>query len=162
MKQAARLTLRPKGRAASGSPLNHHVSLADIAFCRTPTMKTSELIARLQKIEKTVPFDAEVVMGDDWQPTELARVYHEPPYTFLEFADDEGREHPDEEPLTFNSQQQVLVSAYLSSILESHANKTLDTSQATQALLEFIEVIQTNLPSQVVAQLKAAATRGRG
>lgn len=68
-------------------------------------MKTSELIARLQKIEKTVPFDAEVVMGDDWQPTELARVYHEPPYTFLEFADDGDNDPAGEEHLTFSAQQ---------------------------------------------------------
>lgn len=48
-------------------------------------MKTSELIAQLQEIEKSVPFDAEVVIGDDWISHKLIRVVHNPPHTFLVF-----------------------------------------------------------------------------
>ncbi|EMD6373991.1 hypothetical protein OA40_11410 [Morganella morganii] len=50
-------------------------------------MKTSTLIAKLQQIDKTVPFDADVVTGDDWQFLDIARVYHNPPHTFIEFKD---------------------------------------------------------------------------
>ncbi|MBE5254685.1 hypothetical protein [Mixta mediterraneensis] len=55
-------------------------------------MKTSELIVKLQEIDKTVPFDADIVTGEDWLPQHLTKVYHEPPYTFIEFesyAEDE-------------------------------------------------------------------------
>ena len=48
-------------------------------------MKTSELITRLQKIDKTVSFDADIVTGEDWLPQHITKVYHEPPYTFIEF-----------------------------------------------------------------------------
>ena len=59
-------------------------------------MKTSTLIAKLQQIDKTVPFDAEVVTGDDWQFLNIARVYHKPPYTFIEFEDVEDSEGEDD------------------------------------------------------------------
>jgi hypothetical protein len=48
-------------------------------------MKLSQLIKKLQEIEKTVPFDSEVVTGDDWMPQKITTVHHEPPYTFIEF-----------------------------------------------------------------------------
>lgn len=60
-------------------------------------MKTSELIKALQDIDKNVPFDADVVTGDDWMPADLMKVYHEPPHTFLEF-DEQGYEEPDTGP----------------------------------------------------------------
>lgn len=50
-------------------------------------MKTSQLIKKLQEIDATVPFDADIVMGDDWMPSKLVKVYHEPPRTFLEFEE---------------------------------------------------------------------------
>lgn len=31
-------------------------------------MKLSELIKQLQEIDKSVPFDSEVVTGEDWMP----------------------------------------------------------------------------------------------
>ncbi len=49
-------------------------------------MKTSELIRKLQEIDKTVPFDAPIVgSDDDWMPPTLTRVYHDPPRTHLVF-----------------------------------------------------------------------------
>ena len=48
-------------------------------------MKTSELIKKLQEIDKTVPFDADVVIGDDWQFGHLKQVTHDMPRTYLEF-----------------------------------------------------------------------------
>ncbi|OED64027.1 hypothetical protein A165_12615 [Vibrio tasmaniensis ZS-17] len=48
-------------------------------------MKISELIEKLQLIDSTVPFDSDVVSGDDWMPSAITRVYHEPPRTFIEF-----------------------------------------------------------------------------
>lgn len=50
-------------------------------------MKLSELIKKLQEIEKSVPFDSEVVTGDDYMPQSITRVYHEPPHTFIEFEE---------------------------------------------------------------------------
>ncbi|EEW08875.1 hypothetical protein [Vibrio mimicus] len=48
-------------------------------------MKISQLIKKLQDIDSTVPFDSDVVTGDDWMPSAITRVYHEPPRTFIEF-----------------------------------------------------------------------------
>ncbi|MDQ9094219.1 hypothetical protein RC083_21910 [Pseudoalteromonas haloplanktis] len=48
-------------------------------------MKLSELIKQLQEIDKSVPFDSEVVTGGDWMPQSITQVYHEPPYTFIQF-----------------------------------------------------------------------------
>ncbi len=42
-------------------------------------MKTSELIKKLQEIDKTVPFDADIVTGDDWLPCGVENVYHAHP-----------------------------------------------------------------------------------
>jgi hypothetical protein len=50
-------------------------------------MKLSELIKQLQEIEKSVPFDSTVVTGDDWMPQQIVKVYHEPPYTYIEFEE---------------------------------------------------------------------------
>ncbi|GFZ84098.1 hypothetical protein GCM10011403_29550 [Pseudohongiella nitratireducens] len=51
-------------------------------------MKLSELIAELQRIAESVPFDSEIVTGSDWNPQHLESVHHEPPYTFLTFTHD--------------------------------------------------------------------------
>ena len=46
-------------------------------------MNTSELIAALQKINKSVPFDADIVVEGDIYPQSVIGVRHEPPHTFL-------------------------------------------------------------------------------
>ncbi|EKM0532204.1 hypothetical protein R2217_004313 [Cronobacter turicensis] len=60
-------------------------------------LKTSVLIQKLMEIDKTVPFDAEVVTGEEWWPTPISRIYHNPPYTFVEFeTDEQSKDDPDE------------------------------------------------------------------
>jgi len=49
-------------------------------------MTTSELIAKLKQIDQAVPFDADVVTGDDWNFQEIKKVYHDAPRTFIEFG----------------------------------------------------------------------------
>lgn len=53
-------------------------------------MKTSDLIKALQAIDKTVPFDADVVTFGGIYPCSLARVEHDPPHTYLIFDSDES------------------------------------------------------------------------
>jgi hypothetical protein len=48
-------------------------------------MKTSQLINKLIEINKTVPFDADIVTGDDWLFQPVSKVYHNPPHTYIEF-----------------------------------------------------------------------------
>lgn len=49
-------------------------------------MKTSELILKLNSINKTVPFDADIVLGDDdYEYDNLISVKHIPPNTHLIF-----------------------------------------------------------------------------
>lgn len=57
-------------------------------------MKTSELIALLSKIDKTVPFDAEVRVGSEsYESKGIARVQHDPPDTLLELDEREPNLH---------------------------------------------------------------------
>ena len=70
------------------------------------SLKTSVLIQKLIEIDKTVPFDADVVTGEDWWPTPISRVYHNPPDTFIEFeSGDQSRDDTDE--LTIYSELKI-------------------------------------------------------
>ncbi|WP_321157782.1 hypothetical protein [Providencia stuartii] len=60
-------------------------------------MKMSELIQQLQDIDKTIPFDADVVTGDDFLPCEISRVYHNPPRTYIQFESYEEDEWSDDQ-----------------------------------------------------------------
>ncbi|ATF66526.1 hypothetical protein IBN27_003918 [Salmonella enterica] len=61
------------------------------------SLKTSVLIQKLMEIDKTVPFDADVVTGEEWWPTPISRVYHNPPHTFVEFeTGEQSQDDPDE------------------------------------------------------------------
>ncbi|AYO37242.1 hypothetical protein [Serratia sp. P2ACOL2] len=60
-------------------------------------MKTSELIDKLNKIAKTVPFDAEIVTGDDWLWQGVDKVYHNPPHTYIQFDSYEENEWGEDE-----------------------------------------------------------------
>jgi len=60
-------------------------------------LKTSVLIQKLMEIDKTVPFDAEVVTGEEWWPTPISRVYHNPPHTYVEFETGEQSQDDPEE-----------------------------------------------------------------
>lgn len=119
-------------------------------------MKMSELILQLQKIDETLPFDAEVVTGCDWQPAALRRVYHEPPYTFLEFSED-GKDHHAEEPAAlFDPQQRALVEAYLSAILDQRGTEP-DSARPVNQILGLIEMVQALPPDEVIDRLRALA-----
>jgi hypothetical protein len=59
-------------------------------------MKTSELIDKLNKIAKTVPFDADIVTGDDWLWQGVDKVYHNPPHTYIQFDSYEENEWGDD------------------------------------------------------------------
>lgn len=60
-------------------------------------LKTSVLIQKLMEIDKTLPFDADVVTGEEWWPTPISRVYHNPPHTYVEFeTGEQSQDDPDE------------------------------------------------------------------
>lgn len=70
-------------------------------------LKTSVLIQKLMEIDKTVPFDAEVVTGEEWWPTPISRVYHNPPHTCIEFeTGEQSQVDPDE--LSIYSELEIL------------------------------------------------------
>jgi hypothetical protein len=50
-------------------------------------MKTSQLIKHLQQIDKDIPFDADIVTGDDWNFQEVEKIYHDMPRTFIQFGE---------------------------------------------------------------------------
>jgi hypothetical protein len=117
-------------------------------------MKTSELIKRLQYLQKDIPFDAEIVTGDDWQPSELVRVFHEPPHTFLEF-ESIGSSECIKEMDSFSDTQILIVRAYVSSLLHATLNKEASINEAEDDLLSFITFCQRNSPLTVIELLKA-------
>ncbi|MDI6477282.1 hypothetical protein [Cronobacter dublinensis] len=83
-------------------------------------MKTSVLMQKLIEIDKTVPFDAEVVTGEEWWPTPISRVYHNPPYTYVEFEiDEQSQDDPDElsvySELKIRAHQMMLIRDFVQS-----------------------------------------------
>lgn len=81
-------------------------------------MKTSELLSKLEALSKEIPFDAEIVTGDDWMPSALISVHHNPPHTYLEFdwPEEEGPEVQDSVEVPnpeHQAQLQVMLNAYL-------------------------------------------------
>lgn len=109
-------------------------------------MKASQLIAKLQEIAATVPFDADVVMGGDWQNTPVSRVYHQPPHTFLELAPSE-QEH-------ITQQTDAMLRSFLASILTSHQQGELSLHQATDALIELVDTVNEQGPGAVVDHIR--------
>lgn len=124
-------------------------------------MKTSELIRKLQKLEREIPFDAEVVTGGDWQPSELVRVQHEPPYTFLEF-EGIGEKESLEEAREFSDTQRPLVGAYLSSLLHRVKDNPSTIDDVESEILGFVVFCQENPPSEVFEALKRLASDAPG
>ena len=120
-------------------------------------MKTSELIRKLQNLEREIPFDAEVVTGDDWQPSELVRVQHEPPYTFLEF-EGMGEQEPLEQAREFSDAQLPLVGAYLSSLLHHVKDNPSAIDDVESEILGFVVFCQANPASEVFEALKRLAS----
>ncbi|MDK1260000.1 hypothetical protein [Cronobacter sakazakii] len=83
-------------------------------------MKTSVLIQKLMEIDKTLPFDAEVVTGEEWWPIPISRVYHNPPYTYVEFeTDEQSQDDPDElifyRELEIRAHQMMLIRDFVQS-----------------------------------------------
>lgn len=112
-------------------------------------MKTSELIKRLQYFANDVPFDAEVVMGDDWQPTKLKKVYHEPPHTFLEFESTEER-------YDLDSSETVLVHSFLASVLERYKEGGVTREHAVSILADLLSAAQLAPAEEIIEYIKCA------
>lgn len=109
-------------------------------------MKTSELIRKLQEIGTTAPFDADVVVGDDWQNQAVRNVHHKPPHTFLELISTSN------ESLT--KQTDVLIRGYLSLVLTTHQQGGLSHEQATDALFELMETVNEQGPLAAVEHIR--------
>ncbi|WP_035853270.1 hypothetical protein [Deefgea rivuli] len=112
-------------------------------------MNTSEVIRKLQALEKTIPFDAEVVIGDDWQPSSLVKIFHQPPYTFLEFKGSGER-------FKLNSQENILMSSFISSVLQRYAEGDLPLDHATAVIAELVSVSQDSCASEIISHIKTA------
>lgn len=120
-------------------------------------MKTSELIKKLQEIDATVPFDADVVMGDDWQNTPVSRVYHQPPHTFLELVPSE--------PEDITRKTDAILRSFLASVLTSHQQGKLSLHQATDALIELVDTVNEQGLDAVIdhiRQIEEYGFDGRG
>lgn len=105
------------------------------------SLKTSVLIQKLMEIDKTVPFDADVVTGEDWCPTPISRVYHNPPHTFVEFeADEQSQDAPDE------------LSVY--SELEIRAHQMMQ-------IRDFVQSNKGLQPEEIISELNAQIERLR-
>jgi len=102
------------------------------------SLKTSVLIQKLVEIDKTVPFDAEVVTGEDWWATPISRVYHNPPHTFVEFETGEQSQDDSDEmsiysELKIRAHQMIQVRDFVQS------NKELQPEDIVSELNDQIE-----------------------
>ena len=68
-------------------------------------LKTSVLIQKLMEIDKTVLFDADEVTGEEWWPTPISRVYHNPPHTYVEFYTGEQSQNESDELSVYSELQ---------------------------------------------------------
>lgn len=115
-------------------------------------MKTSQLIAQLQEIATTVPFDADVVMGDDGQNTPINRVYHQPPHTFIELTPGEHE--------NITKQTDTLIRSFLATVLTSHQAGELSLHQATDAMMELVDTVNEQGPRAVVEHIREVEQHG--
>lgn len=113
-------------------------------------MKTSALIKKLQSLEKDIPFDAEVVIGDDWQPSRLKRVFHEPPYTFLVFDGEDARAR-------FSEQEKILTRSFIAAGLEQFKSGAISLEQAVSVLGELLDIAHGSSAEEVVSFIKRTA-----
>ncbi|ENU3710279.1 hypothetical protein SEEC0006_12945 [Salmonella enterica subsp. enterica serovar Choleraesuis str. 0006] len=101
-------------------------------------MKTSVLIQKLMEIDKTVPFDADVVTGEEWWPIPISRVYHNPPHTFVEFeTGEQSQDDPDE--LTIYSELEIRVHQMIQIRDFVQSNKNLQPEEIISELNVQIE-----------------------
>lgn len=110
-------------------------------------MKSSELIKRLQLLEKEIPFDAEIVIGDDWQPSHLKRVHHEPPYTFLIFEGEDERAE-------LNEQERLIVGSFIAAGLEQYKEGKISLELAVSVLGELLEAAQSSSAEEIISFIK--------
>lgn len=87
-------------------------------------MKTSTLIQKLTELSKTVPFDADVVTGEDWWPNPIARVYHNPPHTFIEFEKEGPSE--DDDPDEFTLYRELEIRTHQMMIIRDFVKSDMD------------------------------------
>ncbi|MDJ4625670.1 hypothetical protein ACXOE1_12910 [Salmonella enterica] len=101
-------------------------------------MKTSVLIQKLMEIDKTVPFDADVVTGEEWWPIPISRVHHNPPHTFVEFeTGEQSQDDPDE--LTIYSELEIRVHQMIQIRDFVQSNKNLQPEEIISELNVQIE-----------------------
>ncbi|AAX65152.1 hypothetical protein DU808_25730 [Salmonella enterica subsp. enterica] len=102
------------------------------------SLKTSVLIQKLMEIDKTVPFDADVVTGEEWWPIPISRVYHNPPHTFVEFeTGEQSQDDPDE--LTIYSELEIRVHQMIQIRDFVQSNKNLQPEEIISELNVQIE-----------------------
>ncbi|EDJ7305258.1 hypothetical protein QBK36_004707 [Salmonella enterica] len=102
------------------------------------SLKTSVLIQKLMEIDKTVPFDADVVTGEEWWPIPISRVYHNPPHTFVEFETcEQSQDDPDE--LTIYSELEIRVHQMIQIRDFVQSNKNLQPEEIISELNVQIE-----------------------
>lgn len=106
-------------------------------------MKTSELIKQLQKIDQTVPFDADIVTGDNWLPCSIDKVYHNPPYTYIQFNS------YDTDEMWGNIQE------------NNRRTSIVELSARTNTIEDIVEMIENNPSLTMLDLIKELNTRSK-
>jgi predicted dienelactone hydrolase len=114
-------------------------------------MKTTELIARLQQLQKNVPFDADVVTGDDWMPALLKGVRHEPPATYLEFEEFDDQDEIADNQLS--EAQEVQMRTYIAHLLLRFQNRQDTDAETIRKLFELVVLFKESSPQAAIVQM---------
>ncbi|MGR6780682.1 hypothetical protein ACU5B6_25470 [Moritella viscosa] len=119
-------------------------------------MKLHHLIDILKKIEAEVPFESDVVSGDDWMPDQISRVYHEPPHTFIQF-EQSGDYDFDDSGLSrnFTPQEKLLIHAFIEFMFERYKNGEIELLEATSTVTKFCEVAKTCSAESAIALVRS-------
>lgn len=119
-------------------------------------MKLHHLIEALQRIEATVPFESDVVSGDDWMPDGISRVYHEPPYTFIQFDPiDDSDFYDSDQPRNFTSQEDLLIQAFIEFMFERYKNGEIELSEASSTVIKFSDIARSRSAESTIAFVRS-------
>lgn len=118
-------------------------------------MNISDLINKLQLIDKTVPFDSEVVSGDDWMPDKISAVYHEPPYTFIQFSETHPHLTDPDFTYDFNEQELLLIKSFITYLFEQYKSEDIELSEVVSLTAKLNEITRTRSPESVIAFVRS-------
>jgi len=123
-------------------------------------MKLRHLIGILQKIEAEVPFDSDVVSGDDWMPDQISQVYHEPPHTFIQFEEPDYDFDDSGISRNFTEYEKLLIQSFIVFMFEQYKNGEIELLEASSIVTKFNDIAKTRSAESAIAFIRSHIVNG--